>query len=131
MVGDAVWDMIAARRAGIRGIGLPSGGIAEGELREPGAIEIYADAAALLGKISASVIGQPGGSAPGAAGVPGTAGYFIRDCRVFLKLTFAARASRSGPGRRRPARVTGYGHRVPENSACPLSGRRAHFTSTH
>jgi len=58
MVGDAVWDMIAARRAGIQGIGLLSGGIAEQELREAGALEIYADAAALLGKISASVIGQ-------------------------------------------------------------------------
>jgi HAD superfamily hydrolase (TIGR01509 family) len=58
MVGDAVWDMIAARRAGIQGIGLLSGGISEQELREAGALEIYADAAALLGKISASVIGQ-------------------------------------------------------------------------
>jgi HAD superfamily hydrolase (TIGR01509 family) len=58
MVGDAVWDMIAARRAGIQGIGLLSGGIAEQELREAGALEVYADAAALLGEISASVIGQ-------------------------------------------------------------------------
>ena len=66
MVGDAVWDMIAARRAGIGGIGLLSGGIAEAELREAGALEIYADAAALLGKISASAIGQLGDSASGA-----------------------------------------------------------------
>jgi phosphoglycolate phosphatase-like HAD superfamily hydrolase len=58
MVGDAVWDMIAARRAGVRGIGLLSGGIAEGELRDAGAMEIYADAADLLGSISASAIGQ-------------------------------------------------------------------------
>jgi HAD superfamily hydrolase (TIGR01509 family) len=58
MVGDAVWDMIAARRAGIPGIGLLSGGIAEQELREAGALEVYAGAAALLGKISASVIGR-------------------------------------------------------------------------
>lgn len=58
MVGDAVWDMIAARRAGIRGIGLLSGGIAEGELREAGAMEVYAGTAALLGKISTSAIGQ-------------------------------------------------------------------------
>lgn len=63
MVGDAVWDMIAVRRAGIPGIGLLSGGIAEAELREAGAIEIYADAAALLGNISASAIGQLAGSA--------------------------------------------------------------------
>jgi HAD superfamily hydrolase (TIGR01509 family) len=65
MVGDAVWDMIAARRAGIRGIGLLSGGIAEQELREAGAVEIYADAAALLGQIPASVIGRLAGSAAG------------------------------------------------------------------
>jgi HAD superfamily hydrolase (TIGR01509 family) len=58
MVGDAVWDMIAATRAGIGGIGLLSGGIGEGELREAGALETYADAASLLGNISASAIGQ-------------------------------------------------------------------------
>ena len=67
MVGDAVWDMIAARRAGIPGIGLLSGGIAEQELRDAGAAEVYADAAALLGKISGSVIGEIGGSAPASA----------------------------------------------------------------
>jgi HAD superfamily hydrolase (TIGR01509 family) len=58
MVGDAVWDMIAARRAGIPGIGVLSGGIAEAELRQAGAIEVYADPAALLGKISATAIGR-------------------------------------------------------------------------
>ena len=58
MVGDAVWDMIAAGRAGIRGIGLLSGGITEADLRDAGATEIYADAADLLGKIPASGIGQ-------------------------------------------------------------------------
>ena len=64
MVGDAVWDMIAARRAGIPGIGLLSGGIAQQELRDAGAAEVYADAASLLGKISGSVIGELRGSAP-------------------------------------------------------------------
>jgi HAD superfamily hydrolase (TIGR01509 family) len=64
MVGDAVWDMIAARRAGIPGIGLLSGGIAQQELRDAGAAEVYADAASLLGKVSGSVIGELGGSAP-------------------------------------------------------------------
>jgi HAD superfamily hydrolase (TIGR01509 family) len=66
MVGDAVWDMVAARRAGIGGIGLLSGGIAEGQLRDAGAAEIYADPAQLLGKISASAIGQLAGHASGA-----------------------------------------------------------------
>lgn len=60
MVGDAVWDMIAARRAGIPGIGLLCGGIAEAELGAAGAIEIYADPAALLAKIPASVISRLG-----------------------------------------------------------------------
>jgi phosphoglycolate phosphatase-like HAD superfamily hydrolase len=63
MVGDSVWDMIAARRAGIPGIGLLSGGIAQQELRDAGAAEVYADAASLLGKISGSVIGELGGRA--------------------------------------------------------------------
>ena len=58
MVGDAVWDMVAAGRAGIRGIGLLSGGITEADLRDAGATEIYADAADLLGKLPASVIGR-------------------------------------------------------------------------
>jgi phosphoglycolate phosphatase-like HAD superfamily hydrolase len=58
MVGDAVWDMIAAGRAGIRGIGLLSGGITEADLRDAGATEIYADAADLIGKIPASAISQ-------------------------------------------------------------------------
>jgi HAD superfamily hydrolase (TIGR01509 family) len=70
MVGDAVWDMIAARRAGIQGIGVLSGGIAESELRGAGAAEIYADAEALLGAISASTIGQLAGEP--AAGRPTT-----------------------------------------------------------
>lgn len=58
MIGDSVWDMIAAGRAGIRGIGLLSGGIAEADLRDAGATEIYADPADLLGKISSSAIGE-------------------------------------------------------------------------
>jgi HAD superfamily hydrolase (TIGR01509 family) len=58
MVGDAAWDMIAARRAGIRGIGVLSGGIGEADLRDAGATEIYDDPADLLGKISSSAISQ-------------------------------------------------------------------------
>jgi HAD superfamily hydrolase (TIGR01549 family) len=61
MVGDAVWDMIAASRAGIGSIGLLCGGIAEAQLREAGAMEVYADPAALLDEISASVIGELAG----------------------------------------------------------------------
>jgi phosphoglycolate phosphatase-like HAD superfamily hydrolase len=60
MVGDAVWDAMAARRAGLPCIGLLSGGIAEEQLRDAGAVEVYPDAAALLGKLRASAIGQLG-----------------------------------------------------------------------
>ncbi|MGN6425526.1 MAG: HAD family hydrolase [Leifsonia sp.] len=48
MVGDSVWDMVAAGRAGVRTVGLRSGGVSEGELREAGAIEVFDDPAALL-----------------------------------------------------------------------------------
>ncbi len=58
MVGDSVWDVIAARRAGLACVGLLSGGIAERQLRDAGAIEIYADAAALAARLAASAIGK-------------------------------------------------------------------------
>jgi HAD superfamily hydrolase (TIGR01509 family) len=58
MVGDTVWDVMAAGRAGVPCVGLLSGGIGEAELREAGAVEVYADPAALLGKLAASAIGQ-------------------------------------------------------------------------
>jgi HAD superfamily hydrolase (TIGR01509 family) len=47
-VGDAVWDMKAAGRAGVRAVGVRSGGVGPGELRDAGAVEIYDDAAAVL-----------------------------------------------------------------------------------
>ncbi len=58
MVGDTVWDVISADRAGVRSIGLLTGGIAEQELRSAGAAAIYADAAALLDNLDDSIIGQ-------------------------------------------------------------------------
>lgn len=61
MVGDAVWDVIAAQQAGIPCIGLLSGGIAEEQLQDAGAVEVYCDAAALLDNMQASAIGQLGG----------------------------------------------------------------------
>jgi HAD superfamily hydrolase (TIGR01509 family) len=60
MVGDAVWDVIAARRAGIPCIGLLCGGIAEEQLQDAGAIEVYPDPAALLGNLQATMIGKLG-----------------------------------------------------------------------
>jgi phosphoglycolate phosphatase len=41
MVGDAVWDVEAARRAGVDAIGLRCGGFGEAELRDAGAISVF------------------------------------------------------------------------------------------
>ncbi|HSL43500.1 MAG TPA: HAD family phosphatase [Anaerolineales bacterium] len=48
VVGDAVWDLLAARRAGMLSIGLLSGGYGEDELSKAGAFRVYRDAAELL-----------------------------------------------------------------------------------
>jgi phosphoglycolate phosphatase-like HAD superfamily hydrolase len=48
IVGDAVWDLLAARRAGMLSIGLLSGGYGEDELGRAGAFRVYRDAAELL-----------------------------------------------------------------------------------
>jgi HAD superfamily hydrolase (TIGR01509 family) len=47
VVGDAVWDLLAARRAGMLSIGLLSGGYGVDELLQAGAYRVYADAADL------------------------------------------------------------------------------------
>ncbi len=47
VVGDAVWDILAARRAGMLSVGLLSGGYGEDELSEAGAYRVYRDAAEL------------------------------------------------------------------------------------
>jgi phosphoglycolate phosphatase-like HAD superfamily hydrolase len=51
VVGDAVWDLLAARRAGMLGIGLLSGGYGEQELAQAGVYRVYANPAELLGSI--------------------------------------------------------------------------------
>ena len=47
VVGDAVWDLMAARRAGMLGVGVLSGGYGEDELSKAGAFRVYRDAADL------------------------------------------------------------------------------------
>jgi len=47
VVGDAVWDLLAARRAGMLSVGLQTGGYGEDELRGAGAFRVYRDAAEL------------------------------------------------------------------------------------
>jgi len=47
IVGDAVWDLLAARRARMLSIGLLSGGYGEDELTRAGAFRVYRDPAEL------------------------------------------------------------------------------------
>jgi HAD superfamily hydrolase (TIGR01509 family) len=48
VVGDSVWDLLAARRAGALGIGLLSGGYGREELIYAGAFRVYEDPGDLL-----------------------------------------------------------------------------------
>jgi HAD superfamily hydrolase (TIGR01509 family) len=48
VVGDSVWDLLAARRAGCLGIGVLSGGYGKEELEQVGAYRVYQDPADLL-----------------------------------------------------------------------------------
>jgi HAD superfamily hydrolase (TIGR01509 family) len=48
IVGDSIWDMLAARRARGLGVGLLSGGYGQDELERSGAIRVYEDPAELL-----------------------------------------------------------------------------------
>jgi HAD superfamily hydrolase (TIGR01509 family) len=47
VVGDAVWDLLAARRAGMLSVGLLTGGYGSDELERAGAYRVYRDAAEL------------------------------------------------------------------------------------
>ncbi|MDP4511204.1 HAD family hydrolase [Nonomuraea turcica] len=51
VVGDSVWDLLAARRAGALGIGLLSGGYGRDELERAGAFRVYADPADMLARL--------------------------------------------------------------------------------
>ncbi len=48
VLGDSIWDMIAAQRARALGVGLLSGGYGEDELASAGAFRVYEDPADLL-----------------------------------------------------------------------------------
>jgi phosphoglycolate phosphatase-like HAD superfamily hydrolase len=48
VVGDSIWDLLAARRAGALGVGLLSGGYGREELERAGAYRVYVDPADLL-----------------------------------------------------------------------------------
>ncbi len=51
VVGDSVWDLLAARRAGALGVGLMSGGYGREELERAGAYRVYNDPADLLTRV--------------------------------------------------------------------------------
>jgi HAD superfamily hydrolase (TIGR01549 family) len=56
MVGDAVWDMKAAARAGVISIGVLTGGYSREELLDAGATAVYDDVAELLAELDDSPI---------------------------------------------------------------------------
>jgi HAD superfamily hydrolase (TIGR01509 family) len=58
LIGDTVWDVRAAERSGIPCIAVTSGGISEAELREAGAVEVYADVAELLERFDDSALAR-------------------------------------------------------------------------
>jgi HAD superfamily hydrolase (TIGR01509 family) len=58
MVGDTIWDVIAAKRAGVATIGVRSGGVAEEELTGVGALEVHDGTRALLDAGADSVLGD-------------------------------------------------------------------------
>ena len=57
MVGDTVYDIRAAKAAGVRCIGVLAGGIGEKELREAGADAVYGNVAELLEGLQDSPVG--------------------------------------------------------------------------
>ncbi|MPY89887.1 MAG: HAD-IA family hydrolase [Luteitalea sp.] len=62
VVGDSVWDLLAARRANALGVGLLSGGYGEEELVRAGAYRVYEDPADLLWHLDE--VGVRGASQP-------------------------------------------------------------------
>jgi phosphoglycolate phosphatase-like HAD superfamily hydrolase len=48
VIGDSIWDMLAAARCGALGIGLLSGGYGREELMSSGALRVYEDPADML-----------------------------------------------------------------------------------
>ncbi len=61
VVGDSVWDLLAARRAGALGVGLQSGGYGLDELERAGAYRVYEDPADLLRHLDEVGVHVPGG----------------------------------------------------------------------
>jgi HAD superfamily hydrolase (TIGR01549 family) len=58
MIGDTVYDIRAAKAAGVECIGLMCGGIGERELREAGAAAVYGNPSEILQDLEASPLGR-------------------------------------------------------------------------
>jgi len=54
MVGDAVWDIESAGRAGVTAVAVLTGGSSADQLRDAGAVAVYDDVASLLAQLDAS-----------------------------------------------------------------------------
>jgi len=59
-IGDSPWEALSARRAGVRTIGVLSGGFPEEDLRAAGCVAIYRDPADLLGRYEESPLPRDG-----------------------------------------------------------------------
>ena len=60
VVGDSVWDLLAARRARALGVGVLSGGYGREELERAGAYRVYEDPADLLAHLDEVGVREPG-----------------------------------------------------------------------
>lgn len=57
MVGDATWDVEAAKRAGIQTVAVLTGGFSEAELREAGAVEVFESVEDLRKSVASTPLG--------------------------------------------------------------------------
>jgi HAD superfamily hydrolase (TIGR01549 family) len=73
VVGDSVWDLLAARRARALGVGLLSGGYGRDELERAGAYRVYHDPADLLRHLDE--VGVRAAESPAAWDLPGLGGH--------------------------------------------------------
>lgn len=60
VVGDSVWDFEAARRAGMPGYGVRTGGFCSAELRESGALEVFDSVGDLRAALDRTLLAGPG-----------------------------------------------------------------------
>jgi HAD superfamily hydrolase (TIGR01509 family) len=70
VIGDSVWDLLAARRARALGVGLLSGGYGQDELERAGAYRVYQDPADLLAHLDEVGVRLPTIRSDGSASAP-------------------------------------------------------------